>query len=402
MAPGAGRHNDGEFDHSQNDKLRMCGMAGDDEDDDVREDAAVLFGRSAADPLPVDDSDPPVDVADVDGGQSEVSPVGSNRPSTSAVQEDFEKHYKTEKGRKIRFAATCLHCHKRYSAYSAHGTGHLTRHLAKCPKKLEKTRGMTQTHIAFNSDGSVRRWEYSAEVARVELVRMLARLDLPLMIGETEAFKDYIKTAHNPNFSPVSKQTTGRDLFKYYNEKRDKLMVCLKDNAVSSVAITSDIWSGKAKEDYLSVVAHFINADWQLEKMVLGLRLIDVSHNAENIAERVASVLAEYGILNKVFSVTLDNASANKNAMDKLKPILKEYLGSDLFLHQRCACHIINLIVKEALAAVNPLIEDFRTAISFMNSSNQRIAAYKSYCIASGVRLGSLDQTWMLDGTLPT
>jgi len=163
-------------------------------------------------------------------------------------------------------------------------------------------------------------------------------------------------------------------------------MVYLKDNAVLSIAITSDIWSGKAKEDYLSVVAHFINADWQLEKRVLGLRLIDVSHNAENIAERVASVLAEYGILNKVFSVTLDNASANKNAMDKLKPILKEYLGSDLFLHQRCACHIINLIVKEALAAVNPLIEDFRTTISFMNSSNQRIAAYKSYCIASGVR----------------
>ena len=57
-----------------------------------------------------------------------------------------------------------------------------------------------------------------------------------------------------------------------------------------------------------------------------------------------------------------------------------------MFLHQRCACHIINLIVKEALAAVNPLIEDFRTTISFMNSSNQRIAAYKSYCIASGVR----------------
>ncbi|XP_066341330.1 zinc finger BED domain-containing protein RICESLEEPER 2-like [Miscanthus floridulus] len=325
-------------------------------------------------------------MADADGGQSEVSPVGSNRPSTSAVWEDFEKHYKTEKCRKIRFAATCLHCHKRYSAYSAHGTEHLTRHLTKCPKKLEKTRGMTQTHIAFNFDGSVRRWEYSAEVARVKLVRMLARLDLPLMIGETEAFKDYIKTAHNPNFSPVSKQTTGRDLFKYYNEKRDKLMVYLKDNVVSSVAITSDIWSGKAKEDYLSVVAHFINADWQLEKRVLGLRLIGVSHNAENIAERVASVLAEYGILNKVFSITLDNASANKNAMDKLKPILKEYLGSDLFLHQRCACHIINLIVKEALAAVNPLIEDFRTAISFMNSSNQRIVAYKSYYIASGVR----------------
>ena len=85
MALGTGRHDDGEFDHSQNDELRMCGMAGDDEDDDVREDVAMLFGRSAADPLLVDDSDPPVDVADADGGQSEVSPIGSNRPSRSAV-----------------------------------------------------------------------------------------------------------------------------------------------------------------------------------------------------------------------------------------------------------------------------------------------------------------------------
>ncbi|CAD6209100.1 unnamed protein product [Miscanthus lutarioriparius] len=85
MAPGAGRHDDREFDHSQNDELRMCGMAGDDEDDDVHEDAAVLFGHSAADPLPIDDSDPLVDVANADGGQSEVSPIGSNRPSTSVV-----------------------------------------------------------------------------------------------------------------------------------------------------------------------------------------------------------------------------------------------------------------------------------------------------------------------------
>jgi len=184
----------------------------------------------------------------------------------------------------------------------------------------------------------------------------------------------------------VSKQTTGRDLFKCFNQQCEKLIACLQDNVVPSIAVTSDIWSGKAKEDYLSVVAHFINADWQLKKRVLGLRLIDVSHNADNIAKRIKSVLAKYGILNKVFSMTLDNASANKNAMDKLKPILKEYLGADLFLHQRCVCHIINLIVKEALIVVTPLIDNFRTVISFLNSSNQRIATYKSYCIASSVR----------------
>jgi hypothetical protein len=71
--------------------------------------------------------------------------------------------------------------------------------------------------------------------------------------------------------------------------------------------------------------------------------------------------------------------------MTSLTPKFSGYIGS-IFLHQRCAYHIINLIVKSGLKRLKPYIEAFRTAISFLNSSNQRIAAYKSYCIAMGVR----------------
>ena len=56
--------------------------------------------------------------------------------------------------------------------------------------------------------------------------------------------------------------------------------------------------------------------------------------------------------------------------MEKLKPVLREYLGVDPFLHQCCACHIINLIVKEALVVGSPMVHAFRTAISFINCSN--------------------------------
>jgi hypothetical protein len=42
------------------------------------------------------------------------------------------------------------------------------------------------------------------------------------------------------------------------------MLDCL--TACSSVAITSDIWNGNAKNGYLSVVAHFVNFDWELEK----------------------------------------------------------------------------------------------------------------------------------------
>jgi hypothetical protein len=56
--------------------------------------------------------------------------------------------------------------------------------------------------------------------------------------------------------------------------------------------------------------------------------------------------------------------------MDILRPKLSGYVGP-LLLHQRCACHIINLIVKSALKRLKTYLEDFRTAISFLNASNQ-------------------------------
>jgi hypothetical protein len=52
-------------------------------------------------------------------------------------------------------------------------------------------------------------------------------------------------------------------------------------SAASSVALTLDIWSGNVEEDYISVVAHYVNADWELQKRVIGFRLIEVKHSGE-------------------------------------------------------------------------------------------------------------------------
>jgi hypothetical protein len=146
----------------------------------------------------------------------------------------------------------------------------------------------------------------------------------------------------------------------------------------SSVSLTSDIWSGNAKEDYISVVAHYVSADWELQKKVVGFRLIEVKHSGENITDRIASVVEEFSLIDKVFAITLDNASANSKAMETLTPMFFGYLGSYpaptptdpnkvkyLLMHQRCACHIINLIVKSGLKRLKPYNEDFRTTINF-------------------------------------
>jgi hypothetical protein len=116
-----------------------------------------------------------------------------------------------------------------------------------------------------------------------------------------------------------------------------------------------------------------------------------VSHSGENIIERMLAVLEEYALTDKVFAVTLDNTSANSNAMKRLSPRLSAYVG-ELFLHQRSAYHIINLIVKSGLKRLKPYLEAFRTAISFLNSSNQRIAEAIALLLVD--ILESLDWTW--------
>ncbi|XP_066391886.1 zinc finger BED domain-containing protein DAYSLEEPER-like [Miscanthus floridulus] len=100
-------------------------------------------------------------------------------------------------------------------------------------------------------------------------------------------------------------------------------------SAAYSVSLTSDIWFGNVKEDYISVVAYYVSADWELLKNVIGLRLIEVKHAGENIAERITCVIKEYGLIDKIFSVTLDNASSNAKTMNILTPIFAGYLGPD-------------------------------------------------------------------------
>jgi hypothetical protein len=75
--------------------------------------------------------------------------------------------------------------------------------------------------------------------------------------------------------------------------------------------------------------------------------------------------------------------------MNELVPHLVPYVTCSLtiadLMHQRCACHIINLIVKSGLKLIKDQLEDFCRAISWLNSSNQHISYFKSFCIAHEV-----------------
>jgi hypothetical protein len=251
----------GRYPRTINDELVELGQLPDDVDD-MGDAAAALFdvGSShgadnlegtAAGPVPVSDAT----------GSNELDSLTSSNTGKhrSAVWDDFTEVTENRNGKKVRIVGICKFCKARLSANSNAGTGHLLRHQKSCKKKSDHA-VMVQTRLALNPDGSFRNWEYDPQVARTQLCRLIARLDLPLGIADTDAWDNYIQHARNPRYVRVSRFTTARDLAKLYNEKLKNL----KDDVfpgVSSICLISDIWSGNAKEDYITVVAHFINAD---------------------------------------------------------------------------------------------------------------------------------------------
>ena len=108
------------------------------------------------------------------------------------------------------------------------------------------------------------------------------------------------------------------------------------------------------------------------------------SFTAEIICERILNVIEEYDIVNRIISITFDNATSNTNAIKLIQKLVCSYTRGVL-LYQRCACHIINLIVKSGIEILSIYIENVRNVIAYIYASNPRITEFKKYYRTEGL-----------------
>jgi hypothetical protein len=95
---------------------------------------------------------------------------------------------------------------------------------------------------------------------------------------------------------------------------------------------------------------------------------MNVSHTGTAIANHILEVVNDFEIKNKILSITLDNLSSNTNAIEFLTPQLQSFIDGYV-IHQRCVCHIINLVVQEGITVVSKFLENIRAAIRFITST---------------------------------
>ena len=90
--------------------------------------------------------------------------------------------------------------------------------------------------------------------------------------------------------------------------------------------------------------------------------------------------MLDWGI-ERVFTIVVDNASANKVAIRYLTNKLKTWKDDALvlnghFMHVRCCAHIMNLIINEGLKKLDNNIISIRNVIKYVRSYIARLKAF--------------------------
>ncbi|GJT80232.1 zinc finger BED domain-containing protein RICESLEEPER 2-like protein [Tanacetum coccineum] len=96
----------------------------------------------------------------------------------------------------------------------------------------------------------------------------------------------------------------------------------------------------------------------------------------------VEMCLLKWGIESNVFTITVDNATANDVAVAYLKSKFANWETTVLegkWLHVRCTAHVMNLIVQDGLSHIGKSVDCVRAAVKYVRQSPQRLTKFKEY-----------------------
>ncbi|XP_058741471.1 zinc finger BED domain-containing protein RICESLEEPER 2-like [Vicia villosa] len=152
---------------------------------------------------------------------------------------------------------------------------------------------------------------------------------------------------------------------------------------INRISLTTDLWwSSEQRIGYMTVTGHLIDSKWQLHKRVLSFKNVPPPHSGEVLCREFINVVDDWGIRDKVVSISVDNASANDNCIVKSK---RDYSGrrnlplNGKLFHVRCCAHILNLLVQDGFDMIKLTVDKIRNGIKYLLNSETRCKVFKKF-----------------------
>lgn len=120
----------------------------------------------------------------------------------------------------------------------------------------------------------------------------IAKDMVPIYTVEKAGFRHLLEVMDPRYELPSRKHFAEVVLPRLYNTTRNKVMKQLED--VPFFSATTDLWSSRTMQPYLSLTAHFINDEWGLEQICLQTSFFPEDHNSEEIAQGLKEALESW------------------------------------------------------------------------------------------------------------
>jgi len=230
----------------------------------------------------------------------------------------------------------------------------------------------------MDGQGKLKSKKIDQMVDRELCANLIIRHGLPFKFVEYQELRTWISYL-NPYATLVSRNTIKSDISKIFMKEKIMLKEELK-NISSRICLTSNLWTSCTTEGYIALTTHYVDSNWKLKSKILNFCHLLLPHTGFELSKKINECLHEWGIEERIFSLTLDHVSSNDVLIKTLKSqfVLQNSLICDgEFFHVRCCAHILNLMVQEGLKVIGDTLNQIRESIKYVMGSESRMMKFK-------------------------
>ena len=136
----------------------------------------------------------------------------------------------------------------------------------------------------------------------------------PYTTVENESF---IKFQQEIYCAPSEKVMRERIIHDIHNKVQYTVKESLDKNTLGIYALTTDMWTSKTYDGYISYTAHWITADWKRKVVILRCMPYNTKHTGESRSVVLKNITKDWGLA-EIHCVVRDNASNISLGYDSL------------------------------------------------------------------------------------
>lgn len=154
----------------------------------------------------------------------------------------------------------------------------------------------------------------------------------PYCVVENTGFREMINTLE-PRYKIPSRQFFSEKYIpELYRSTKEELQLELSQ--ATRVALTTDSWTSCSTESYVTITAHLISTNWQMQSFVLQTRILNEAHTGKNVGELLRKACSEWTIADKNPALVTDKA----------RNMIVAGKAAGFTPHIICFAHTLNLV----------------------------------------------------------